>query len=326
MRKDRARPGSIVSKTELLLMKYKNQIKYLLERHPLILVEAAISEPLRRSEHITLHPDLSISTLIYDKIGRVELERLYNDYSQVALDAGLPFIMFTPTWRANYERVKKSGAPLGINVDAVNFMQRLRDDRRIGNTDIQIGGMIGCKNDCYRPQEGLSASESEQFHSWQIDQLASASVDFLIAETLPNIKEAIGIAKAMSNTGIPYIISFVINREGFVLDGTDLSSAIKMIDSSTTRAPIGFMVNCSYPTFLHASEQPTGLFDRLIGYQANASSLDHSDLDCSDLLHMEDISEWGGEMLFLNRNYGIRLLGGCCGTSVEHLKYIIENR
>lgn len=166
---------------------------------------------------------------------------------------------------------------------------------------------------------------SEQFHSWQIIQLAKAGVDFLVAETLPNINEATGIAKAMSNTGIPYVISFVINRDGYVLDGTDLYTAITIIDSSTRNLPIGFMVNCSYPTFLHASEQPNGVFNRLIGYHANASSLDHCDLDGAEVLHAEDVSKWGAEMLRLNRNFGVRLLGGCCGTGVEQLKYIVEN-
>jgi methionine synthase I (cobalamin-dependent) len=63
----------------------------------------------------------------------------------------------------------------------------------------------------------------------------------------------------------------------------------------------------------------------LIGYHANASSLDHSDLDDAEVLHAEDVSKWGEEMLLLNRNYGVQLPGGCCGTGVEHLKYIVEN-
>ncbi|MCP4628141.1 MAG: hypothetical protein GY850_32190, partial [bacterium] len=49
----------------------------------------------------------------------------------------------------------------------------------------------------YKPNEGLSVTESEKFHSWQIDELAQAGVDFLIAETLPSVEEAKGIARAM---------------------------------------------------------------------------------------------------------------------------------
>ena len=185
--------------------------------------------------------------------------------------------------------------------------------------------MIGSKNDGYNPSEGLSAYEAEEFHAWQIDQLAQAGVDYLIAATLPNVEEAIGIAKAMGKTGLPYIISFVISRDGRVLDGTDFSAAIDRIDSSTKQKPLGFMVNCSYPSFFCAAKQPASLFTRIIGCQANASALDHCDLDCVDQLKAEAVSDWGKEMFMLNRSYGVKIMGGCCGTTAEHLLYLVEN-
>ena len=36
--------------------------------------------------------------------------------------------------------------------------------------------------------------------------------DFLVAETLPAVPEAKGIAQAMSKTDVPYMICFFINR------------------------------------------------------------------------------------------------------------------
>jgi S-methylmethionine-dependent homocysteine/selenocysteine methylase len=152
-----------------------------------------------------------------------------------------------------------------------------------------------------------------------VSQLAQAGVDFLMAGTLPNVKEALGIARAMEKTGTPYIISFVIDREGLVLDGTSLWDAVSEIDSSTGQQPLCYMVNCSYPTFLCAKEQPKALFTRLLGYQANSSSLSHSELDGSAQLQLEDIVGWAEEMLRLNREYGVRILGGCCGTNDVHL-------
>ncbi|MHC4243586.1 MAG: homocysteine S-methyltransferase family protein, partial [Planctomycetota bacterium] len=38
----------------------------------------------------------------------------------------------------------------------------------------------------------------------------------------------------------------------------------------------------------------------------------------------EDVADWGDEMLKLNRKYGMKILGGCCGTGVTHLKYLAE--
>jgi len=73
------------------------------------------------------------------------------------------------------------------------------------------------------------------------------------------------------------------------------------------------MVNCSYPTFLCAEKQPNSLFGRLIGYEANASSLNHCDLDGSTQLQTENVADWGEEMLTLQRKYGMKILWGCCG-------------
>lgn len=297
-------------------------MKVLLENNRLVLMEAAIVEQLRRADGVRLHDRLVNAPLIYDPAGRQALRALYERYIDIATEAETPLLLCTPTWRANEARVRDAGAPESINGDAAAFMRDVCESRRDRSAAVRVGGMIGCKHDCYQPADGLSASDAEGFHGWQIERLARGGVDFLIAETLPSVDEAVGIARAMEQTRLPYIISFVINRDGHVLDGSRLVDATCRIDSSTDRQPLGYMVNCAYPTFLHAATQPRELFSRLIGYQANASSLDHCDLDQADALEAEDVSEWGAAMLDLNRSHGVTILGGCCGTGPEHLRYL----
>ena len=299
-------------------------MQQLLSENSLILMEAAIVEPLRRSSDIELHPTLVNAPLIYKEAGRKALTRLYQNYIDIALGANTPFLMCTPTWRANRERVSKTGIRPTINKDAVHFLKDIRRSQKQGHENIKIGGLIGCRNDCYQPQEALSAEQAEQFHAWQIEQLKQGGVDFIIAETLPSVNEAIGIAKALEYSGLPYFMSFVISRDGLVLDGTDLDTAIKTIDGNTNRQALGFMVNCAYPGFLNAASQPPGVFSRLVGYLANASSKDHCDLDGSDSLLMESVPDWGEMMLELNRVYGVKVLGGCCGTNEQHLNYLVN--
>jgi S-methylmethionine-dependent homocysteine/selenocysteine methylase len=293
-------------------------------RHSLILTEAAIVERLRRAGRVELHPTLVHAALVYDDRGRAELERLFQGYVSIAASAQVPMLLSAPTWRANYERVRDAGISPDVNADSVRFMLELREAQGSYAPMIKVGGFIGCKNDCYKPEEGLSVAESEAFHSWQIDQLAQAGVDFLMAATLPNVHEAIGIARAMERTGTPYIISFVIDRGGRMLDGTALWDAVQRIDASTGQQPLCYMVNCSYPTFLRAEVQPKALFNRLLGYQANSSSLSHSQLDGSAKLQQDDVAEWAAEMLELNRVYGVRILGGCCGTDDVHLSALAK--
>ncbi len=289
--------------------------------NPMVLMEAAIVEQLRRSKQVQLHDLLANAPLIYNPLARKTMSSIYEAYMALSLQANLPMLVCTPTWRASKDRVLASGVSKTINADAVSFMQEIRLDE-----SIQIGGMIGCKNDCYLPAEGLSVAEAESYHAWQIEQLAHSGVDFLIAETLPSVQEALGIAKAMSATKAPYIISFVISREGCVLDGNSLDAAIAFIDANVHNKPIGYMVNCAHPSFLRPEIHSPATFTRLLGFQANASSLDHCDLENATELKTDSISEWGKLMLDLHKTHGMKILGGCCGTGLDHLKYLVENR
>ena len=299
-------------------------MRQILNDHKLVLMEAAIVELLRRSSEVELHPRLVNAPLIYEPSGRKALREIYQSYIDIARQARVPFLMCTPTWRTNHARVLETKIKSSINIDAVHFLQEIRDSQDSGRENIKIGGLIGCKNDCYQPQEAISAQEAEQFHAWQIGQLKQGGVDFIIAETLPSVEEAIGIARAIERSGLPYFISFVISRDGRVLDGSDLSVAIERIDANTHRQALGFMVNCAYPSFLCAASQPPVVFQRLLGYLANASSKDHCDLDGAQELLMETVSDWGDIMLDLNQNYAVKVLGGCCGTNEQHLNYLVN--
>ncbi|MFO7530391.1 MAG: homocysteine S-methyltransferase family protein [Marinobacter sp.] len=299
-------------------------MKDFLKEHRFILAEAAVIERLRRNERIDLDGNLVHTPLIYSEEGRSALRSLYQEYLGIAAATDRPILLCTPTWRANQERVEASKQQQDINVEAAKFLKGLVADESRKVT-VKIGGLIGCKNDCYLPDEGLSLNEARDFHRWQINELASVAVDFLIAVTLPSVEEAAGIALAMEETGVPYIISFVIGSDGRVLDGTEIQAAIEYVDSKTTDNPIGYFINCSYPSFLNPSTLTKELSGRLIGIQANASSLSHSELEGSKELKSESISEWGGLMVQLNRDFGIKILGGCCGTDGKHLEYLTEN-
>ncbi len=300
-------------------------LEALLLRSGMILMEAAILERLRRAPGVRLDPLLMHAPLIYDAAGRRRLSGLYREYIDLASAAGLPLLLCTPTWRASRDRVTAAGIDSPINRDAVRFLQELRASRADGGPEVLIGGLIGCQGDCYRPEEALSSPEAERFHAWQVAELATAGCDYLIAETLPSVVEAVGIARAMQAAPQPYLISFVIGRDGRVLDGTDLPAALATVDDSTTRPPLGYLVNCAYPTFLGAAGQPRELFRRLIGYQANASSLDHCDLDGAATLQADAVSDWGRAMIDLNRRFGVKILGGCCGTDGRHLGYLARH-
>ena len=297
-------------------------MKKLLDNHKKILIEAAVVERLRRLENVSLHKTLVNANFIYEKSSKEELFKVFMQYANIAYEAKLPLLLCTPTWRANKQRVNEAtNIPNTINEDNVKELQAFRNSLE-NKDEVFIGGLMGCKNDCYKPEEALDEKEALEFHSWQAQKLASSGVDFLVAETLPSVKEALGIAKACEQSKKPYIISFVISKDGRMLDGSSLLDAISFIDENTKEKPLGYMVNCAYPSFLNASLQDKKLFERLIGYQANASSLEHCDLDDSCELKQEPLDDWVNLMLELNTKFGIKIIGGCCGTDEKYLRAI----
>jgi methionine synthase I (cobalamin-dependent) len=62
----------------------------------------------------------------------------------------------------------------------------------------------------------------------------------------------------------------------------------------------------------------------LLGFQGNAASLEHAKLDGSFALQSDSLEDWGNRLVVLNKNHGVNILGGCCGTDVNHQKYIVE--
>jgi homocysteine S-methyltransferase len=300
-------------------------IEHILTTSPLILTECAISERLRRNADIELHPTLFNTPLIYDETGAARLKKIYSQYREIARNARLPILLCAPTWRVDKNRIEEAGFDKPLNRDAVHFMRKLQRTWQDMHSPLLIGGLIGPKNDCYSPDLALSQEEAKDYHQWQIDELEGAGVDCIIAQTIPAVSEGAGIADALSDSTIPYILSFVINRKAEVLDGTPLLEAIQFIDKRVSRPPLGYMVNCAYPTFICADAQPTELFQRLIGIQANSSAKDHDQLDGAATLQQEDLSHWGDNMLRLNKDFGMKILGGCCGTDDTYLQYLVDH-
>ena len=294
------------------------------ETSRLILTEAAVLERLEQDKAVILHEQLANAMLVYTPAGRQALHAIYHSYIEVAFQAGVPIMIHTPTWRAGRDRIRVSGVEKSLNRDAVDFMRGLRRELLPGRYPIYIGSLIGPQKDCYRPDLAPDENAAERYHAWQVNKLSEAGVDFQIAATLPSVPEAKGLARSLKATGQPYLLSFVINRHGCVLDGTELADAIRMIDRATSdRPPLGYMVNCAYPSFLDMFVLPEDARTRLLGYQANASSKTHADLDSSKARHMDDIYDWTTRMAALHRHWGLKILGGCCGTGPEHLRQLV---
>jgi S-methylmethionine-dependent homocysteine/selenocysteine methylase len=300
-----------------------------INRSAFILTEGAVIERLNRDPSVDLDPHILNSGLIYDDQGRTALEIIYRQYIDIGLKYNFPILLSAPTWRANPERIDASQYQhhKTLNADCVRFMQSIRDSYKDFAKNIFIGGMMACRGDAYRPEEALSESDATEFHKYQAAVLAESGADFIMAATLPAVSEARGIATAIAAWNIPYIVSFVIRPNGALLDGTSLHRAIEQIDAIHQHAPFFYLVNCVHPTAFdrgldRQSAASMLIRKRLIGLQANTSARSPEELDGLEQLDGSEPEGFAEELLALHHKFGIKVIGGCCGTDHRHIEAI----
>jgi S-methylmethionine-dependent homocysteine/selenocysteine methylase len=298
--------------------------------YPHIITEGSVIERLKREFNYPLDDALSNALMIYDDAGKSLLEKIYREYLDIAHSSNFPIMLLTPTWRTNKERTKIANVDMKtINTDAFLFVDNIRKSYGSFSEKIFIGGLTGCKGDAYKPEEALSDNVAYHFHKEQMQILADAGVDFLLASTLPALTEAIGIANAMSETKKDYVISFVIRDNGKLLDGTLLTDAIKIIDDSVATPPLFYLTNCIHPdvlykSFINLKDDDDILKKRLFGIQANASSKSPEELDTLENLDADSPANWARGMVDLNKKFNLKILGGCCGTDARFISSIVK--
>lgn len=295
-----------------------------------VFTEGAIIERLRREFAVAFDPFIQHAGFIYEPEKKMLLERLYAEYILLAQKRDAPILIMTPTRRANPERIERAGlGDRDVNGDCVRFLQDIRARHSTTSSVIQIGGLMGCRGDAYKAQDALQMSEAHAFHGPQAALLAEAGADFLFGATLPAVSEAMGLAMAMADTGVPYILSFVIRPNGALLDGTLLHDAIARIDAAVSPPPFAYMVNCVHPSILvralNAAENRTPLVrERLMGIQGNASARSPEELDGATELAADDREAWIEGMERLRRDHLLRVFGGCCGTDDRYMAGLVE--
>jgi len=301
----------------------------ILKDYPVVVAEGAIIERLRREFNFELDPYIAHAGYVYDSAKKRTLKSIYKQYIDITRENGSPIILCTPTWRASEERLKQAQIfDRDVNLDCCQFLMELRNEYEKYAEKIFIGGVIGCNGDAYTPEEALNTADAENFHSYQIERLANAGVDFLIAETLPAVSEAIGIAKVMAVFNKPYMIGFVIRDNGTLLDGTPLYKAIALLDDEVEQRPVGYIVNCVHPiNFKKAILNPINSslkMERIIGLLGNTSTKSPEELEDATTLQSEEPEVWAEYMIALNREFEIKILGGCCGTNNHHIQSLVK--
>ncbi|UJW73723.1 homocysteine S-methyltransferase family protein [Rhizobium sp. SL42] len=274
-------------------------------------------------------PHFAAFPLLDSDDGRSELLSYIEPYILLAQQRGVGFILDTPTWRANADWGHKLGydrkALHDLNLRAVDFAEACRNRWETRATPVVISGIIGPRGDAYKGGQ-TDVAEAHDYHADQVASFAQSAADMVSAMTINTVEEATGIALAAAEHGIPCVVSFTVETNGRLLNGTSLQHAIERTDDATNGAPVYYMVNCAHPThFDQALAVDAPWVRRIHGLRANASAKSHAELDESETLDIGDPADLGRRYRTLRRDFpGFRILGGCCGTDHRHVAAICE--
>ncbi|MGO3049850.1 MAG: bifunctional homocysteine S-methyltransferase/methylenetetrahydrofolate reductase [Staphylococcus sp.] len=237
-----------------------------------------------------------------------KVQRIHQSYIEAGAD-----IIQTNTYGANFEKLKVFGLEhkvKDIHQAAVQIAkQAANNDTFILGT---VGGFRGIKQDAL----GLSAI---QYHTEiQVDTLVEAGVDGLLFETYYDLEELTNIIKATRRKyDIPIIAQLTALNTNYLRDGSEINTALKQVAASGADIT---GLNCHHgphhmqQSFSHI-ELPEGAY---LSCYPNASLLD---IENSEFRYSDNAAYFGKVAQQLI-NEGVRLIGGCCGTTPEHIQFI----
>lgn len=283
--------------------------------------------------HGAVLPGFAAYPLLDSLEGRSLLADYYSGYARVARRAGANLLLETPTWRANPDWVATLGGSrddvLRINLESVVFLAELAEilvasgelpaGGETGDTAYQVRGMIGPRGDGYVPELETTADDFASYHSAQTAAFSESGVPWVTACTLTSVAEAVGVVQAARSHRIGVGVSFTVETDGRLPDGTSLAQAVESLWQQA--APDGLLLNCAHPSHLaEALREDNSWTSRVTGLRVNASRQSHAELDAAEQLDEGDIDDLVREHQLLSAHLpNLDIIGGCCGTDVRHV-------
>ena len=233
---------------------------------------------------------------------------VHQDYVRAGAD-----VLETNTFGAN--RVKLRSFGLGDKVREINT-EAARLARKAARDQVYVAGAIGPLGVRIEPWGKMGTDEAEAFFREQAEALAAGGVDAFILETFRDLNEiGAAIAAVRSVSNLPIIAQMTIEDDGNSLDGTPPEQFAPEMER---RGADIVGVNCSIGPahMLETIERIAAVTRARLSAQPNAGrprDIEGRNIYLSSPEYMASYARRFAQQ-------GVRLVGGCCGTTPEHIR------
>ena len=251
------------------------------------------------------------------------IRRMHDDFLSVGVDAveTATFGAF-PIVLAEYDIPEKTRE---LNLVAAQLAREVASDHSTADRPRFVIGSVGPGTKL--PSLGhIRFAELRDAYVPQMEGLLEGGVDVLLVETVQDLLQGkaalIAARHAMDSTGItvPLMIQVTIETTGRMLIGSEIGAALTTLEAM---APDVIGLNCATgPAEMTEHLRYLGQHARTFlsclpnaGLPSVVDGRTHYDLTPDELAaaHERNVSE-----------FGINIVGGCCGTTPEHLRAVVD--
>jgi S-methylmethionine-dependent homocysteine/selenocysteine methylase len=290
-----------------------DRLSSLLERPRPVLIDGAVGTELLRHGIRSTLPLWSAYALLSDEGVRV-LEEIHASYARAGAD-----ILVTNTFRTTrraLERARRGSDWRSVNRLAVEAARTGASAAR--RRTCLVAGSIAPLEDCYSPELVPPKEDCLSEHRKQIELLAELGVDLILIETMNHPREAEAALSAAGEVGIDLLLSLCPTTPAHLLSGDRLADAVPRLMRTGGDRLRGVLLNCATPEILEevypcftglTSDRPHGLYAHL------GEPNDTNGWTLPERHEPELHADWVVQRV----GQGARLVGGCCGTTPEHI-------
>ena len=241
------------------------------------------------------------------------------------IDAGSDIILTNSFGGSSY-RLKLHNAQ--DRVEELNHAAARIAREQVDQADrpVVVAGSMGPTGEILEPAGTLTHNEAKAAFAEQARALGQGGADVLWIETLSSIEEVVAAVSGAGAAGLPIVVTLSIDTNGRTMMGVTPKEIIEL-QSELLPTPLACGTNCG----IGAAEVTAAIVNmRNAADQSGTRPIIVAKANCGIPEYVEGSIVYNGtpalmaEYACLVYDAGATIIGGCCGTTPEHIRFMRE--
>lgn len=240
------------------------------------------------------------------------------------IDAGSDLVL-TNTFGGTANRLKLHGLQDQVHEINASAARLLAESIKESGRDVICAGDVGPTGDLFAPVGPLTHEDGVAAFTAQMQGLKDGGADLVWIETMSSEEEYAAALEAAAAVGLPCVGTMSFDTNGRTMMGVTPTRLAGFVhECAHDHAPVAWGGNCG-----------TGASDLLVGMISAADEITEDDVlvtkaNCGipeyhdGAIRYTGTTELMAAYAVIARDLGVKIIGGCCGTTPNHIAAMRE--